>query len=456
MRSRESRVEFVTTMGFRNDADAILARAEALERENKLLRQKIAEREDLDDVEAENKQLHDELEKLKAKADDKKAAEQRKKAKAKAKAAKRTAKKLKRDNRKLKQTLGEGASAVLTIGAIMFAIALLLALVIKCNKAASKRVVLGKQQVRYSLITKHTSGPAIASVLYTQQRSKRRGRTRWSMPGIVRLTTIDLTTGKRGNTITLYEATKRKSASEYVLFAPAGNLSWAKHPVEGLQLVDILTPHVVLTSAEIKAKVKGLGSYRVTGAHGRVAVLLLESGEYKKVDMAEVVGDPPPAPPDPIKRRRCRTQKYEGYSCRAKRCITMPKLNNSTARRLDYGPVTTGPDAVDEANPAKPSALIRPHFVWDKTRSGCVFETDAGVVISHATSAFGRSKKQVSLVNRRGVIEWTQPIHIATYRSRGGFEHEGAIYIFGEGSDKSGVYYRVTNRAMTQRKLLDR
>ena len=194
-------------MSFRNDAGALLARAEALERENRELRKQIAEREDLDDVEEENKKLQDELAQLRDLVSDKetKAEALEAKERAKARAAKETARKLARDNRGLKKRLGtdKWRQLLWLIYPASFAMLYAFCIVHNSRTTVSAHISLGKRHISALQIVPGSDGGPVASVLFVQERNRRKGRATSSLPPRVQLTSFDLFTGKRGDTLTV-------------------------------------------------------------------------------------------------------------------------------------------------------------------------------------------------------------------------------------------------------------
>jgi len=446
-------------MGFRDNADALLARAEALERENQELRKKVDEREDLENVEAENETLHTELAKLREQVDKDKASEDRHKAKekAKAKAAKRTARKLKKDNKKLKGLLGMDGDeweSMIAVGVVCCF--MLFGLYSQCGWSCSgnsTKVSLRDQRVKRVRVLQ-TGGPPVISVLFDHDELTERGKYKRSSRTLVRLTVLSADTGARGKTITLYSPTKKRSQRDYVVYAPAGHLAWARHPTTGLQLVDLRAPAILMDHKQLEAKLGALGQHKVQGAQGRIAKLIMADGSLRDIDMAQVMKSPPPKPQFLRPTYSCGQSWGYRTSCRRSECIGFGKVPGSTARQLGYAAAGASRNEPAPAS-ATPTPLLRPALI-SQLPYRCAFESNGKLLVSHVSSAIGPSPRKLSLIDRKGQVEWTVPVAARPYRTLGAVTHNGGVLLFLRGEKKRGRYLHISadGKILADRPLL--
>lgn len=445
-------------MAFRDDVDALLARADALERENRELRKQIAERDDLDDVEAENKQLHDELKQLRKQVADDKAKQEKlkKKERAKKKAARRTARKLEKDNRQLSSWLGKTSAerrdkllSAGVFGAIVVAIGGFA--VYQC--ARDWDVSYGGERLVDAWIVNGERGEPLVALHFSRVRTRTKGKQRRSATEY-HLATLDLATGTVRGSLLLRKPNARSS---YKIYRPAGHLAWAQGPGRGLQVVDLRKPAVAKSSADLQAILGNPGSYRVSGARGAVATIVMANGNKRYLDTSGKLHDTRPADGlAPAPTFHCPRKRGFGRLCARQSCAGFVKVAGSTAWKLAYHPAGR---FLRDVEPASPSAapLLRPFLIWNTDRNGCLFDDAGTLLVAHDSSAVGKAKRLVSLLNSKGEILWTHPLDLHMYDTHGATSHDGWIYVLSKHS-KRGFYARISKdgKQFVRRPLIPR
>lgn len=433
-------------MAFREDFDALLARAEALERENKQLRQKIAERDDLDDVEDENKKLSQELTELREHIaeQEKKQAKLDKKERAKKKAAKRTARKLRRDNRKLGSMLGDTkddrrevfiqiavfAAVVVGIGAYG---------IYTCTRPWT--VSYKHHQIMNVWLVDGEHGEPLAALYFSREKTRSKGSKRSAVTQYA-LATVDLAKGTSRGTWMIRRRKNKRSRGSYEIYPPGDHLAWAWHPTQGLQVLDLRKPAPVLGRAQLQSTLGAPSSYRLSGARGDVATIVLADGSKRYVDTTGKLHETPPPNGLPA-TPGFECPNHRGYRrlCARKRCAGFTRVEGSTAWRLAY----QAPGRwVRDPKPASADAapLIHPFLLWHARTKQCAFEHDGNVLIAHDSTAVGKSKGLVSLVDAAGKIVWTRHLPLQMYSLIGATFHDGWIYVLSKG--KRGTYARLS------------
>jgi len=255
------------------------------------------------------------------------------------------------------------------------------------------------------------------------------------------LATIDLATPTSRGTWMLTTPEKRSRGS-YEIYPTGGHLAWADHPTQGLRVLDLRKPALVLGRAQLQSTLGAPSSYRLSGARGDVATIVLSDGSKRYVDTTGKLHETPP-PNEIAAAPAFHCPRKHGYRrlCAQKQCAGFTRVEGSTTWRLAY----QGPGRrVNDPKPASADAapLIRPLLVWNARRGLCAVEHDGKVLVAHASTAVGKSKGLLSLVDSSGKIVWTRPLELRMYNLVGATVHGGWIYVLSRG--KHGSYARLS------------
>lgn len=369
-------------VAFRDDREALLARAEALRAENVRLQKQTEKLEQENESLRADKRAHAEE---KPKADHERRNAAKREEHEHRKAAKRVAAD---DRRALGPRTTRWSSLALQLLAILIGVAaagLVVVLLVRSVGGARKRET---RVVRLLLLDDGNTAVI--------QRSHRLGREETND-----LMTVDLATGST-RTLDL-------SANEYLLYPRAGTRAWGLADGEP-ELLDLAAPAKLLERADLERAIPGLAFGYKLAAPGRYTQeydapllampVVLHDGSKRFIDMTPALVETPPTNTPWRPGYFCDPDWGAKPSCERKECISFAPLPGTTAlvRRTSEAPMT-----------AEPTHLLRPGMVR-LVETGCAFELDRAVLVIHDSGATEHKEELLSLVGADGRAQWTRRI----------------------------------------------